>query len=275
MMTLTLRENKVADHNGSSRLRNVIERFVEVTQPLAGDWMIDANGVDDLVLTLLREIDETMLPREFSISTDTGMSARMLISNRRLICLDIDSTPDSDDQTLPADPEAAANLYAQQLQDVFRRSREIRVRSTGRENETSTTGISCSAQGLAQSFGLPLNRQSTPNKLGDFIGKVEPLALASVCLLSGQPDQAGQGPDQMVALLKALAQRQASTKTSHPAHLPKIAFAKPRCEVVQINDTQSVVQAFERDEKIVLLIAAEKTGDVTAIWQNIYGSPNK
>ena len=273
-MAQTLRKNNVTDHDGSSRLHDVIRRFIEVTHTLAGDWTIDANGIDELMLTLLREIDETMLPRAFSISTDTGMSARMLISNRRLICLDIDSNARSTDQSLPTDPEAAANLYARQLQDVFHRSREIRFRSTGRENEAMATSISCSAQGLAESFGIPLNSQSKPNKLDEFIRKVEPFALASVRVSSGQQDQDVHGSDQMVSLLTALVQRRAKTAPHH-TQPPQIASAQPRCEIVQLNDALSLVQAFEQDEKILFLVGAEEIGNVSTNWQRVYGLPNR
>lgn len=271
MMARALRENKVTDHNGSSRLRNVINRFVEVTHTLAGDWTIDASGIDDLILTLLREIDETMLPREFSITTDTGMAARLLVSNRRLICLDIDNTPDTSDEPAPADPEAAATLYARQLQDVFQKSRKIRVRLSGRETAAIATNISCTAQCLAESFGLPLSRQAAPGKLDAFINSVEPLAWAWMRVMSGQQDQNASGPDHMVALLKALVQRRAD-KAKHQSQPAQIAPTRPRCEVVQVNDKLSMVQVIEHDERALFLVDVAQVADVAEHWQRIYGS---
>ena len=252
-----------------SKLGALIRRFADKSTGLPTHWTLHNQDIDALLLALFQEIDETVLPREITLSTDSDTVVRLLISNRRLLCLDIDNSPDHPDQPASEEIENVAQVYTSQLQNVFKRSGEIHVRFTSRASASASDSKSCTASSLAASVGLPLTAPGQSNGLDSFCGHLEQMALAAVRYRSGPEQPVSKGDGDLTALLIGIAER-SRNNSKKSGRLPGISAVQPYCSIVQISDTKSLMTVSGQTEKALFLLSPEDAHNAMAEWDNLY-----
>lgn len=276
-MVQAIRATSVATDNDGSKLGDTIRRFADNSVSLAKHWVLRHQNTDSFLLAIFREIDETVLPREITLSTDANVEVRLLIANRRLLSLEIEENseqPDQPDQPETCDTETVsienvAQFYTSKLHSVINRSNELHIQSTARELVSSSNRKSCSAHSLAASVGLPLRTTEQSENMSEFSANVEKLALASVRYRKKLSQTIKHGDDSLTDLLMGIGHRSYSNATRLG---PSASFmaAKPFCNVFRLNVSISVIVAHDRDERALFAIPTNKVSFAMTLWQNIF-----
>lgn len=108
-----------------------------------------------LTTALLRDIDETILPRHVRVSTNAGQKFALDIAGRRLLRLVVAGSGGSVGQ--PDDPIEAAKILAGELKRALMRSTEVTLQSFRMDSAEDRTDVGCSAMALAAAMGLDLD----------------------------------------------------------------------------------------------------------------------
>jgi len=107
-----------------------------------------------LSAALLRDIDETILPRHVRVSANSGRSFTLDIAGRRLLRLVVPghSAPVGH----PDDPVALAQAIAADLQRAVAHATELTLQTYRMDSAQDRSDVGCSAKGLADAMGLDL-----------------------------------------------------------------------------------------------------------------------
>lgn len=119
-----------------------------------GHRRISESDTRALTTALLRDIDETILPRHVRVTTNAGQEFAMDVAGRRLLRLVVAGSGGSVGQ--PEDPIEAARLVASDLKRALLRATEVTLQSVRMDSAEDRTDIGCSATGLAGALGLDL-----------------------------------------------------------------------------------------------------------------------
>ena len=96
----TIEENSA----GGSRLARVLTRLAEPGQGLPS--VVDG-GANEILAVLLREIEETVMPRRLSLFDGANELIRLVISNRRLVSTPAPAPPPRSTSRSPTRPASA------------------------------------------------------------------------------------------------------------------------------------------------------------------------
>ncbi len=268
-MVQAIRATSIATENGGSKLGDAIRRFADNSSGLTKHWVLHSQNIDSLMLAIFREIDETVLPREITLSTDANVEVRLLTANRRLLSLETDENSEQPDQTETSDTENVAQVYANRLHSVIKRSGEIHIQSTARELVSSSNRKSCSADSLAASVGLLLRAAEQSENISEFFLGVEKLALASVRYRKKSRQTDKRGNDSLTDLLMTIVERSYSNaRQLGPS--AGITAAKPFCSVFHLTESMSVIVAHDRNEKAFFVMPPNKVSVAMALWQKVF-----
>ena len=107
-----------------------------------------------LTTALLRDVDETILPRHVRVVTNAGQRFSLDIAGRRLLRLVVAGSGGSVGQ--PEDPIEAAKALAGELRRALHRSTEVTLQSFRMDSNQDRMDVGCSAFALASALGLDL-----------------------------------------------------------------------------------------------------------------------
>ncbi|WP_050929000.1 hypothetical protein [Aestuariivita boseongensis] len=107
-----------------------------------------------LTTALLRDIDETILPRHVRVTTNAGQRFALDIAGRRLLRLVVQGSGGSVGQ--PDDPIEAAKILAGELKRALLRATEVTLQSARMDSTQDRSDVGCSAAALAAAMGLDL-----------------------------------------------------------------------------------------------------------------------
>ncbi|WP_139837814.1 hypothetical protein [Roseovarius litorisediminis] len=219
-----------------------------------------------LLRAILVEIDETILPREITLTADTGATAVLTVSNRRLLSLFL-----SDDETgqtgeLPSDPTSAAKQYISRLLYMFGRCDEVALEVSERAPAKLAVGLSCSAQSLADAAGLcdiygPLNPS-----LDRFLQDIKDMACAWIELGPPPAAQKSHGSEGLIKMLENF-ERASLNRGQTLAQAQKIGGQEPSCVLLPLKGDRLLTMVVSRNTK---LIALTQTSEKQAICDNWY-----
>ena len=108
-----------------------------------------------LTTALLRDIDETILPRHVRVATNAGQRFALDIAGRRLLRLVVAGSGGAVGQ--PGDPIEAAKLLAGELKRALLRSTEVTLQSHRMDCAQDREDVGSSAGALASALGLDLD----------------------------------------------------------------------------------------------------------------------
>ncbi|GHF56976.1 hypothetical protein GCM10017056_30520 [Seohaeicola zhoushanensis] len=248
-----------------SRLAHVIERLVEESPALARTRRARAADGDSMLVMLLREIDETVLPRRIVLVVDGREVAQMAVSNRRLSGLQIvgerKGTPGSE----PGDPTSAARVYAHRLQALFDRPGRMRLRVDRKMPPADPDGLSCSARNLAACIGLSLTPSAGTGDLRDFLRGIETLMLAWMTVAGKTGEEHHRGPEALIAGLRAF--REVEQKSS----MASIRAARPRCLLLPLPDGRTVLRATVGSDQVLAVLTRDAAAPAMDAWRKVFG----
>jgi len=248
------------------RLRGVIERLTTPREALCEESGLAAPGFKELIECLVREIDETVLPRRLALFSGDDAVATMVVSNRRLLELDIDGRKVGMDANKDASPETVACAYAHALKTLSARSGPLVLRMVGRAPQALTSSEACSARHLAEFSETPYLK----NRLRTFLKQFHTASHGWI-FRAGDGDVVGHDPDEEIfKSLTALEQKVRSQADSRKG-FRQLDRPTPLCVAFSISDN---IQAMVVSDGNDLLVAALSHSDMTRAlqqWSAIYG----
>ncbi|MEX0338381.1 MAG: hypothetical protein AB3N11_05000 [Arenibacterium sp.] len=257
-MKLVAEATNITSDQTGSRLRQVIARAAEA-RARAPDQLVSRKGDPDrLLVSLLREVDETVLPRMITLENDKGARARLAVSNRRLCAVEIPGHPDAGG-SVPNDK--VAQVFVARLRGFLDGCEQIKMsrkRSIGAEGED---GASCSALKLARSGGIPLSQLGYAAGLNGFLQAVAPTARTWLYLPArGKEPQQG-GATEFLPVLSAFHEEARALRKG------QIADARPHCTVLDLNDALILVRAQAGGDALLALAPASAKLAIMSAWQ--------
>lgn len=219
---------------------------------LAGD------APEKLLNALLVEIDETVLPRQLEIETDTGKTIEVLVSSRRLIGLSNSKSAECTDPRFVLD----------RLRATFDRASKASINTVRLENTFSRTHNGVSAVSLLAILSVKEQGHSQPNPIPTFFAGLQRQMLAWVTLSgSGRIHKAGgdtRWNSRLVELAKSQlpdleAQRLQSQKTTN----------QPGCILLSFGDENGFILLYARSNTsgFLALLPAGGLEAIQSAWR--------
>ncbi|MFC4667477.1 hypothetical protein ACFO5X_02820 [Seohaeicola nanhaiensis] len=249
-----------------ARLAHVIERFAEESPALARTRRARAGDGESLMVMLLREIDETVLPRRIVLIADGVEVAQMAVSNRRVSGLKIVGERPTTARLEPGDPESAARLYAHRLQTLFERSGRMQLRVDRNIGPIESDSLSCSARNLAACIGLSLGPCGGSGDIRDFLRGIESFALAWMLLVSRTGEEHHRGPDDLVAGLRAF------RTLEQKAALASIRASLPGCLMLPLPDQRLLLKATVGMDQALAVLPKDAAVPAMDAWRKVFGA---
>ncbi|MCA0869801.1 hypothetical protein LCL97_03090 [Seohaeicola saemankumensis] len=248
---------------GLSRLGDLVHRFVLAGSEAAHDGAGNRGGdpVSAALRLILREIDETVLPRYLTVYDSDRPLARLVVSNRRLFALECEGTAATE---APSDPPAAARVFVKGLRNLATTATALRIRTSGRALEIGHSGVSCSASHLAAAAGLSENGGDA-DRLDAFVDQVKPFCHGwARC---GLQDTETGGDAELADHLIGL------SETGYGlARSARVAPSRPECAILPLPEEVSLVVAADGRRRLIAVIPTETAPDVLSVWAGIYRS---
>lgn len=120
-----------------------------------GHRRLSASDTRALATAILRDIDETILPRHVRVTTNAGQRFALDIAGRRLLRLIVSGSGGAVGQ--PNDPIEAAKLLAAELKRALLRSTEVTLQTHRMDSTEDRDDVGSSAAALASALGLDLD----------------------------------------------------------------------------------------------------------------------
>ncbi|OBY24876.1 hypothetical protein [Leisingera sp. JC1] len=255
-MAIPAQQTPQASPGGASVLHQAL---VRLAQPACDA----ASGTgDSLTAAVLREIRETVLPREITLCINSRAAATLTVAQRRIAGL---SLPDSAEPSSAADdPEAAAQLFAARLQRLQTGSKgggfSFRRRPCPAPQGTGT----CSAETLAATLAA-----ASGGRLDQFRTRALPQAAAWLHCPQDSGQMRGGGPEALRTRLEAVRQTLAS-KAARPASA-RMPVPKPDCLLLPVSPQLHILAASDGGALLLLALPPEAARAQAAAWAGIYG----
>lgn len=257
-MELVAEATNITSNQTGSRLRQVIARAAEARATGPDRLEARKGDPDRLLVSLLREVDETVLPRLITLENEKGAKARLAVSNRRLCAVEI---VEGQVETAKVPAAEVANLFVNKLREFLDGCRQVKVcrkRSIGAEGEE---GASCSALKLARSGGIPLSQLGYAAGLNGFLQILAPIAQTWLFLPGRgmEPQQGGES-----AYLAVLSSFHEEARAMQKG---QIANTRPQCTVLSLSEDLIVVRAQAGGDALLALVPASAKADIMSAWQ--------
>ena len=247
----TIEENSA----GGSRLARVLTRLAEPGQGLPS--VVDG-GANEILAVLLREIEETVMPRRLSLFDGANLLIRLVISNRRLVSTRL---PDGPEVAAPVEPRAAAQLWAGQINTALRDVRSARFAYERSSEHEVADAVGCSAAMLAKAAGLTPPAPEAPRTLSDFFSVIGGFAIAWIFMpTKGSGDTRGGDAALVVRLSEFAARARSEGK-------PRLGPAQPECVILPLAGGINFVSASLGDEELFAFIPASRVSQAISAWQ--------
>ena len=251
--------NSVPD---GSRLARVVIRMADETVELPKSRKVRQGDPDRLMVTVLREIDESVLPRDIRVSTDNGDELHLLVSNRRLISVKASGASIPSDQASPGDPDEAARIYLDRLKSVLGSARKIELTHKRCPDLRDSDSVSCSAQSLARAAGLSVGILGGSPGLRDFLKSLESLATAWLYLPGKAAESQSNGDPALINGLSAFLDQ-----TRPKENKAQIAARKPDCTVLPLPNGSLLISATTLGQHLLALVPESNLNAVITAWQ--------
>ncbi|WIY25857.1 hypothetical protein [Parasedimentitalea psychrophila] len=258
-------EQLAGQDNTTSPLRALLIRLCADVSGLQGERRDAAQGRANLMGSLLAEIDETILPRQLTLYFDQVVVARLRVSQRRLLSLELASDIGPADH---AGLTSTVQVYAQQLHHLSARYQGTGFRITRQVCETGIETESCSASQLAESLASQ-QQDSRLERLLTMIG-------ASADAWALQAETAGQnrshGPAPLARQLMDLAatDRAAKQKNGHALRLPD---KTPHYLLLSISSEIKLIVACDQTETLLIALPVQHLAAADAAWHMVFSAP--
>ena len=246
------------DQQDSQGLDALLAKFAAPIETTAHKSTTLPNEPGDRLNVLLREIDETVLPRRLTIKQDQSGVAYLDISNRRLVGISCDDKTGVDKSEAQSDSSYCAAALLSLVQSSAELAFDVGYRPSAYED----TGISCSYAMLKEALGL--GGGDTP--LAQIERAIAKTANAILCWTHEDPVGVFNGEDAWQSTLQqgrdALGAQKAATE--RVAHLSE---GDLRCLVMPFSETDAIVLAKQDGNGLAAVMSTEQALDVLSKWR--------
>ncbi|WP_109464636.1 hypothetical protein [Albibacillus kandeliae] len=209
-----------------------------------------------LLVSVLREVDETVLPRQITLTTDTGHRADLTVSNRRLKALAIGDMPCDE----PSDPDSAARLFAARLAALVEGAERVTFSYARCAAGFSQRTIGCSARSLAAAAGVNPVTTGQGRTIEGFLGSISAHCLAWILTEQDGRLRRGGDPVRREALL-------AFRDEARPDPQARFDTRAAKCTVLPLPNGELLVSARDTSCTLQALLPAQALPEVVAAWQ--------
>jgi hypothetical protein len=185
---------------GSARILAQLDRLAQrVRLNGLGHRRLAAANPRDLTTALLRDIDETILPRQVRVTTDAGQSFTLDISGRRLMRLVVPGSGGVVGE--PEDPCEAARALAADLRRSLQRATELTLQTQRMDANTDRAQVGSSAEALAAALGIDLEASEGERGLDRLLRNLRRHSIAALVFDGhGRPQQRIGAADDLATL---------------------------------------------------------------------------
>lgn len=258
-------------HNAGSdetayRLRDAFARVAMPTDALRVEKERPAQTYQELIQYLAREIDETVLPRRLVlVSGDQGL-ATLVVSNRRLIELEIGETKIEFGADGDADADSVARTYALALKKLTVQSGPIHVRPGGRALQAATSSTACTAMRLAE-FSTAARFE---NRMKAFLKLIHARSRGWI-YRPGEGEAVAHDPDTEIHLRLKTLEQQAIDQACHKGNLSRVNRTGPVCAAFALSDEIQVIIATDGKDRLVVALPHTDVAKSIGHWKQIFG----
>ncbi len=240
-----------------SRRDDLLARLQAEPAALAAERRALPTSVQTRLAALLIEIDEIVLPRRLHLMSGPRDVARLTVSHRRLIAVDLPgrTQPVTDTGNLP-------QLLASRLLEIAEMRCPLALVTRRRTAPPTQAEDACSVATLAEALALA----TTQNAFDRLLRHMGPASVARLLWSQTRPEGQFSGAPERAALLQAFAQ---AFRDMGQGHHPRARVGPLRTEGIAIPMAQG---------QVLILAALDKTGfaailprqaglDAIAAWQ--------
>lgn len=252
--------------NSDSTLRQVIERLRLANTSKPGEAQAAANNFPDLLELVARTVDETVLPRNYTLTNGTGHIAMLTISNRRLFGLRFNDTLHPEKPSGASDADELAGDIVNQLRSVCKTPGPYQLHLHSRAENLSAVDANCSAASLRKASSI----QQGESRLASFSSRIQSMAEAWLYNENTGKLPQCRGPADIQEKLVALEEEIIEQINDHNLSL-RTALAKPSLTILPFCHSKRVVFALDKQNFILAIISEAEMKGVTQLWTEIFG----
>lgn len=253
-------ESIIAADDRDCALKQVLARFAADASYLHAETKDAAEGRADLLQCLLREIDETILPRQLTLYFGQQVAAELTVSHRRLLSLDLTGVSSS-----VGNQSSIAQVYAQRLRQLVLSNKDTGFRIARQPCEIGAESESCSARLLMETLATQLGQ----GRLRSFMSSVGNDAEAWVFQDDSTTKTDSFGPDDQIQRLTDLANSDAVARQKRRP-TPRVPDQAPSCMVLTMSPNMRVIVACDRTEILLLTLPTQNLDAAMQAWRSIF-----
>ncbi len=260
------------------RLRENLSKL-RALETCLGQHRISGPDVRSLMGSILREIDETILPRKVEFINNAGGALQFDVAGRRLLRVSGGTSDEGVDlkgelignALSDIDSPLVSALFSK-LTELLSKTEALTVISEKTEGETDPSEIGCSAESLARAWGLDLYR-TAKNDFKDVVRNLVTAcaddAIAWIQLDSTKTTSSGGDPDKLEPLTQ-ISQKQIAKFDAHLMQSPGDQ-ATLGCLVLgpRSGNSPSLLYARYDETRAFVIITGESVSRVLSIWKEL------
>lgn len=219
----------------------------------------------DILSDIIREVEETVLPRRFELVCDEKVQARLIISNRRLIDMTVAGHPvlPAGDGDLPA--ETSARTYVMALRRLSGDHPHLTLRLAGRSDAVVSGGTACSALHLAGVAAVT----SEDNQLERFLESLAPLATGWIACFGGQRKAASGLSSDLIDTLERIAVAFSAHEDAR-ATSRRFDRAGPTCTALPMCEDLQILCARDGADHVLIALLHSEIHSALSDWRKLY-----
>lgn len=241
-----------------NRSGDILMRLAADARALAAERRLLPRGVEARLAFLLREIDETVLPRLMRLFCAGREVARLTVSQRSLIALDMPGRP-----SMPEDAADLVDICAPRLIELANLRSDLSLKVERRPAQPSRALAACSVPALTLAVALT-SSQSAYDRL---LRQAEARSFARLMWSEANPAAQFAGAPEWKALLatvadsyRGLRQAQGSGARFAPSQLDGLA--------VPVSEDKLLVMASVQGKGFAVILPSQSGLDMIAAWQS-------
>jgi len=250
---------KPGNEAAKDHLRDKLLRVMKSCDALRQEKSTPLQDYAALIERLSREIDETVLPRKFALVSDAGTEATFVVSNRRLIELDIGGRKLEFDAEADTDADTVARTCAKALRALSLQCSLLHVRTIERAPKVTTKGATCAARHLLQ-YSRPSHLQ---NRLKAFLQSTHANSMGWL-YHSGDGQTVTHGPDEGIMQHLNKLHHKVISRANDRECVRRVERAGPTCSAFAMTADAQVLVAEDGNDR---LLAVFPTSDLTTVMK--------
>ncbi len=255
-----------ASSETANRIRDTLMRGAMPAEALQAAKAAKAQTYEELIHQLAGEIDAIVLPRVLSISSDGQMIASVVVSNRRLVEMQLKGAKVQVGGDGDADPDTIARTYARALQKIAARSGPLQLRSAGRAPQTVTGSTACSAARLA-GYGEAFRLE---NRMKAYLKSIHARSLGWI-FRAGDSEAVAHSPDEAIFERLRVLDQQAIAQAQSKGGVCALGTAQPTCSACALSGETQAIVVVDGSDRLTVAMAENDVTNALEQWQQFFG----